>query len=279
MGIDLSVYKVPIYAMLSGRVSFINKTASDTAGIYIRVAHNADGTIPSVNPDNTVTGDFYSHYFHLNNIEKKPGTSNEHARGDIVNKGTLIATSGDTGAGGAHLDFGFDIYSGSNRLGLPGEYFISTSSWNSSMDLDFAQPPRIWKHNTYGTMLEVYIYQMGTSDKSAITPTLVIGEDGKTPATRLTMLQDSSDSKRYYAYLVGNGYDNKYVNAYIEIKKGDLGYITRPIEKYSSLPSKFYRFYVSTGLATMTSKDKSYNLLIKDNEIPQAEDAIELNNQ
>jgi len=242
-GIDLGVNQVKVYAMANGKISFVNNDPNaDDAGIYIKIAHNADGTTPS-----TTTGDLYSHYYHLKNVENNPRTGAKWKAGDTVYKGDLIAYSGDTGTGTYHLDFGFDIYINGTRTPLPGKYFFNTTSWNNGMDLDFVQPPRTWYDSAYGTMLEVYVYPKGTTDNQIVTPVVVIGADGQNPYT-ITMFKDPSNPKRFYTYLVGSGYDNQYANLYIKVERtGIPGYVTRPLEKFDEAPSKFYNVYVKTG--------------------------------
>lgn len=185
----------------------------------------------------------------MNNVETNPNTGQIWKQGDIVKKGDLIAISGDTGAGGYHLDFGWDIYLNSNRTPLPGKYFFNNiTSWNNGMDLDFIQPPRTWYDSMYGTMLEIYIYPKGTTDPSTVYPELFIGPITGTPKDKITMFQDSENPKRFYAYLAGAGYDNDYANLYISVRReGINGYITRPIEKFDDVPSKFYKVYVQPG--------------------------------
>lgn len=249
-GIDLSVYKVNVYAMADGRIDFVNTNPSASAGIYIRIVHNADGTIPSPSIVGTYNGDLYSHYFHLNNVAVNPSTGQIWKQGDIVKKGDLIAVSGDTGIGGYHLDFGWDIYLDSSRTPLPGKYFFNDiTSWNNGMDLDFIQPPRTWYDKMYGTMLEVYIYPKGTIDPNTVRPKLYIGASTETPTNEITMFQDSNDPKRFYAFLAGAGYDDSYANLYISVTRDTInGYVTRPIEKFNSIPSKFYKVYIQSGI-------------------------------
>lgn len=254
-GIDVAINTQPVYAVASGKISFVNTTITNDAGMYIKIAHNADGTTPS-----TITGDLYSHYYHLSSIKTNPATGTAWKAGDVVSKGALIAVSGDTGGGitghdyGYHLDFGFDIEQSGNRVPLPGKSFYATSSWNGGMDLDFAQPARAYASSTYGTILETYAYPKGSSNSPNLTLVLYMGADGTTPTNPITMMQDSTNPQRYYAYLAGNGFDNSYASCYIRIyREGLSGYVTRPIDKYAAVPSKFYRIYVNPSIGMYVS--------------------------
>ncbi|MBA1335443.1 MAG: hypothetical protein HPY66_1066 [Firmicutes bacterium] len=269
MGIDLNVYMVNVYAMANGRIDFVNTNSSNDAGIYIRIVHNADGTTPNSSIAGTLNGDLYSHYFHLNNVTNNPSTGEMWKQGDIVSRGDLIAVSGDTGIGGYHLDFGWDMYTSSKRIPLPGKYFFDTSSWNNGMDLDFIQPPRTWYDSKYGTMLEIYIYPKGTTDSSTVNPILYIGSTTGTPTKQITVFRDPNNSKRFYAYLAGAGYDNGYANLYISVtRNGISGYVTRPIEKFNAIPSKFYKVYIQPGSITLNQ--------MPDEEPVESVDAVEL---
>lgn len=79
------------------------------------------------------------------------------------------------------------------------------------------------------------------------------------------MFKDSSKPNRYYACLVGNGFDNKYANVYVKIVRNSInGCITRPIDKYGKAPSKFYRVQIKTGSILPKSLTNSKNHVIGD---------------
>lgn len=251
-GIDFAITSKPVYAASSGKISFVNTEITNAAGMYIKIAHNADGSIPA----NNASGDLSSHYYHLSSISVNPATGQAWKLNDTVTKGQQIAISGNTGGKtghdyGYHLDFGFDYFESSTRLPLPLKYFFNTTSWNNGKDLDFAQPARIYFDSAKGTMLEIFVYPKGTNDGAALTLTTYIGADGQVPTKAIPMFKDTSNPQRYYTYLVGSGFDKKYANVYVKIVRDSMsGYVTRPVDKYNAAPSMFYRAYINTGSQT-----------------------------
>lgn len=89
-GIDIGVYKKPVYSTASGEV-IQSGHFSDGVTYAITIKHN------DKDPD---TGkNLITRYLHL-----EPGTL-KFTRNEEVNKGTTIATSGTSGASGYHLHF------------------------------------------------------------------------------------------------------------------------------------------------------------------------------
>lgn len=264
-GVDLGVYKVDVIAMADGTIDFVESnsgTATSGAGNWIRIAHNADGSQPNVNGGET--GDLKSHFFHLATIKNNPATGSMWKKGDKVKTGDVLAISGDSGSGGYHLDFGFDIYmyvdGSTKRIPMPAKYFFGNiSGWNGGKDLDFVSPPRIYHDYNYGTMLEFYAYPKGTTDSKNLYIEAYIGTSG-TPNKKVIVYQDVNDPQRYYAYLVGQGYDYQTVNLYYKVGREGWDFndhfVTRPLQKYATAPDKYYSVYIEQGAIFPTSVEE-----------------------
>ena len=84
-GIDILVNKgTPVHAVADGRVIKVNRDSN--SGNYIVIKHTLGDK------------EFFTKYLHLDSVT--PGLALRH-----VKKGDIIARSGDTGIGGAHLDY------------------------------------------------------------------------------------------------------------------------------------------------------------------------------
>ncbi|PTQ56175.1 MAG: hypothetical protein BSOLF_0747 [Candidatus Carbobacillus altaicus] len=249
MGVDFGTngqIDKDVKAAFPGRVYFTGFDQNG-AGKYIIISHNADGTIPSIGSK----GDFSTIYMHLNSFNVSKDAS--------VTANQLIAKSGNTGSStGPHLDFRIVYYkTSSSYIVLPNKYFFNTSGWNNGLDLDFIQPPRFYFDPNYGTMVDVIVYPKGATDSL---PTVRLHIKNGTSYDVITLTKQGT-SDRYYAYLVGRGYDNKTVQVFLSVerKKGgtneSLGFITRPLQYYSSdvtpvnvtAPSNLYSVFIQYG--------------------------------
>lgn len=253
-GVDLNTpMYTPVYAMSDGTLEFVNEVRTNAAGVYVFIAHNANGTRPVITSQTTpFIQDLYSHYFHLDSIAINPATGQKWQRGDQVTKGQLIAMSGNTPnplGKGIHLDFGFDWYSSSTsaRRCLPAKYFfpsLGSNQWDSGDSLDFVQPPTFFFDSATNTMkvtVNAFAHDDGGVVKTDLVVKLMMGYGQ--PTFEVPMTQDSINKKLYYATLSGRGYDGSTVNAYIKAERPTISttrFVTRPLQKDSAPPTVYY---------------------------------------
>jgi hypothetical protein len=216
-GIDLST-SANVYAALPGKVTY----SGGSYGI-VEIGHdvNSDGVM-----------DFYSRYVHMSNIKVNLG--------DTVQQTTQIGTASNVGTTAVHLDFSFFVKDNQqNKRFMPGKYFYnSVTSWNTGLDLDFAQPPKMnYDYQTRTHNITVNAYKKGGDSSNVVSATISYRISGTTTWTHASMTKVTGTND--FKYTFPTTYTNKNIEYYITFgASGISGTVTRPMERGLEGPTK-----------------------------------------